>query len=993
MFRYLLTAAILTPLAFSQTFPAFQWATQVDTSVSDSLAGVGVDSAGNTYIAGSTYSPNFPVKNGVQPHTASAGLYLITGPGPSPAFTALGISSASFVAIDPRNSSTSGINPQNTVILYAISNGVLLQSMNGGGTFTALSLPSSEVATLAIDPSNGQILYAGTFDQGLFKSTDGGATWSTSNGSLQALQPGQFEFQSIWIDPDNPSVLLAYAIGNFYRSGDAGNTWKMILSDTFVLTLNFDTAVPGLIYITDNQGDAWASTDDGQTFSSLKVPAGFGAILPDPTQSGHLVALSLSGLYVSTNSGSSWAQAGTFPSTPNLALSAADWAHGFLYFASSSQVIRVTTDLHTMTPVGPPATGFIASIAAANGVAYVANGGSPDVYVTKLDASGNLVYSTYFGGSNDDVALAMTVDQSGNVYVTGTTSSLDFPVTKGAYATTGTTFLFKLNPDGSVGYSTYGPAGAAPASIAVDASGAAYIAGTSNGGLTTTAGAYEPTCSACGIASNGFFGVLTFSGFASKLDSTGSTLVYSTYVGPPIQLTGNLLTAIAIASDGSAYLGGGDGILHLNPAGSALLGSVFVPGSVSPSPTFTAQSLGVAADGTVYAAGAANTFPVTTGAFQSSYAVLPSLADQNSNLPAAVIVHYDAQLANVLNATFFGPGKSANAMAFDSNGNLYIGGGTAQSGLPTRTPFQLGFANQTGFVSELSSDLSTLLFSSYFGDTQSFAVAGLGVRKDGSVVLGGGSVTPNNPLLNPFTTNPETIWVNSLTLAPPPALRVDSVINAASQLDGPISAGETVVVQGAGFGSDAELTIGGIAVQPISMTSTSITATVAQTVPAGAAEFQVTSGGSSSNQVLVEVNATAPGIFSQNGSGFGQGYILNKNGTPNTPSNPAAPGDPIAIFATGVGPVSLDQGYAQTQYPVNLYIDGIFCDGIEAFLGPVQGLPGNVFEIQVFVPNPANLVSANPNLQGFVFPPVAPLIMNVDDAVSQNGLTISIAQP
>ena len=119
---------------------------------------------------------------------------------------------------------------------------------------------------------------------------------------------------------------------------------------------------------------------------------------------------------------------------------------------------------------------------------HLATAGSYDVFVTKLDPSGNIVYSTYFGGSADDLAAAMTVDSVGNVYVTGTTASPDFPITAGSYSptppappppgptfgATGGSFLFKVNPDGSVAYSTYFTSLSAqtqPNAIAVDSGG------------------------------------------------------------------------------------------------------------------------------------------------------------------------------------------------------------------------------------------------------------------------------------------------------------------------------------------------------------------------------------------------------------------------------------------------------------------------------------------------------------------------------------------
>jgi hypothetical protein len=193
MFRFKLAVFALVPLAFSQialpqNLPGFRWITEVDASGTDSFAGLGVDAQGNTYIAGSTYSAAFPVKNAVQNHLASNGLYRIDGPGSD--YVELGLTSASFIVVDPLNANT----------LYSSSTGTLLKSTNGGVTFSALTLPSTQVLIVAINPSNDQILYAGTFDQGTLKSTDGGATWNAANGTLTG-SANQFTTEGIWIDP------------------------------------------------------------------------------------------------------------------------------------------------------------------------------------------------------------------------------------------------------------------------------------------------------------------------------------------------------------------------------------------------------------------------------------------------------------------------------------------------------------------------------------------------------------------------------------------------------------------------------------------------------------------------------------------------------------------------------------------------------------------------------------------------------------------------
>jgi hypothetical protein len=141
-------------------------------------------------------------------------------------------------------------------------------------------------------------------------------------------------------------------------------------------------------------------------------------------------------------------------------------------------------------------------------------------------------------------------------------------------------------------------------------------------------------------------------------------------------------------------------------------------------------------------------------------------------------------------------------------------------------------------------------------------------------------------------------------------------------LDGPISASETIVVQGAGFGSDAQLLIGGAVGSGDLGYLDCDHCGGATECGSGCNAGPVQSSGGSSNQVLMPVAAVSPGIFSQDGNGYGQAYILNKDGTLSMPSNPAAPGDQITIFATGVGPVPVTQGNAVTQFSVTVWIEG-----------------------------------------------------------------------
>ena len=156
-------------------------------------------------------------------------------------------------------------------------------------------------------------------------------------------------------------------------------------------------------------------------------------------------------------------------------------------------------------------------------------GGDYDAFVTKLNATGTgLVYSTYFGGSGYDQGNGIAVDSAGNAYVTGFTASSNFPTTTGAFQTaygggSSDAFVTKLNATGTgLVYSTYlgGSGGDAGTGIAVDSSGNAYVTGNTNSSnFPATTGAFQATFGGYNDA------------FVTKLNATGTGLVYSTYFG------------------------------------------------------------------------------------------------------------------------------------------------------------------------------------------------------------------------------------------------------------------------------------------------------------------------------------------------------------------------------------------------------------------------------------------------------------------------------
>ena len=264
-------------------------------------------------------------------------------------------------------------------------------------------------------------------------------------------------------------------------------------------------------------------------------------------------------------------------------------------------------------------------------------------FVAKIDptksGSASLVYSSYLSGPTTQAAEnAIAVDATGNAYVTGSGGS-DFPITKGAFAYDGQglgqggVYVTKLNPTATaLVYSAYLGVGQG-AGIAVDGSGGAYLAGTVGvEDFPTTTGAYQ---------------TLHPIGFASELNATGTTLVYSTYLSGPLGVTyPTVPTGIAIASGCStacdAYITGYTGendlpltnpiqdfnaswvngatgndafVTVLNATGTAAVYSTYIGGAADDSTAYTAHSPAIAVDasGDAFVVGETSSpnFPVT----------------------------------------------------------------------------------------------------------------------------------------------------------------------------------------------------------------------------------------------------------------------------------------------------------------------------------------------------------------------------------------------
>ena len=368
--------------------------------------------------------------------------------------------------------------------------------------------------------------------------------------------------------------------------------------------------------------------------------------------------------------------------------------------------------------------------------------GESDAFVTKMNATGTaLIYSTYFGGSNRDAGNDIALDSAGNAYITGLTDSSDLPTTPGAFRTSPVlsdefdSFAMKLNATGTaLVYSTYvGPISAS--GIAVDAAGNAYLTGQANADHPTTPGAFQTTPGGSSDA------------FVTKLNSTGTALVYSTFLGGSGFDFGS---EIAIDSAGNAYVtgqaqvgfpvtagafqtvfnGGSDAfVTKLNSTGTALIYSTFLGGGG------TDNGVGVAinAAGNAYVTGVTDSsnFPVTAGAFQGSKAAGQDAFVAELNVAGNALAY----------STFLGGDGNdfGNDIAVDTAGNASVAGLTGSTDFPTTADaIQSAYAgNNDGFVTRVNASGTALVFSSYFGGSNGDSAFALALDAAGSIYLTG----------------------------------------------------------------------------------------------------------------------------------------------------------------------------------------------------------------------------------------------------------------
>lgn len=508
----------------------------------DRATSISVDASGSAYVTGWTNSASFPTTPGAfrtsctncgtfnpsaeaiydafvtKVNAAGTGLAYSTYLGGSrqDLGSALTVDSSGHAYVTGRADS---FDFPTTVGALSSGSGGVLKSADGGINWKATgsgiaTTVGDTVTALAVDPTNPSTIYAGVFSfngpSGVFKSIDGGSNWTAINSGLTATN-----IRALAIAPTvTPTIYAGLDVAGIYKSTDGGENWFSVntdLLDNSIASLAVDPRNPSVVYAGGNNSGVSKSTDGGAHWSYTGGPGSNTLCLAfDPVNPTTIYAGRTNSVDRSTNGGATWDYIGQGISHPNgttvKALAIDPTATNKIYAATDKGVFRTANA--ASTPWTLSNTGLT----------------STDVRALVIDRMNT---STLYAGTANGIFKSIDGGSSWKPHNSGLVGSLivslalDPAITSTVYAGTlggSSIFVTKLSGSGAaLSYSTFLAFGTNN-SIAVDNTGSAYVTGSSPGGFPTTQDAFRRT----NVGDDAF---------VAKLSTTGSNLLFSTYLG------------------------------------------------------------------------------------------------------------------------------------------------------------------------------------------------------------------------------------------------------------------------------------------------------------------------------------------------------------------------------------------------------------------------------------------------------------------------------
>jgi uncharacterized protein (TIGR03437 family) len=882
----------------------------------DFASGVAVDAAGNVYLSG-TAGPNFPKL------TPMAGQ---TGPtyGSFVARLSADGSSLAYATTVPTYVYATAIAPDTSGALYITGSTYggwlpLRNAFQGGSGYAQLfktadggkhwqgfasGLPIDDLPrTITVDPTNPQVLYEGFFQGALFKSTDAGLHWSSIRDRLEAGTA----LTSLAIDPHSPETLYLATLNGtlhstaIYKSTDGGANWigsaTGIESGNVMRDLALDPNSPATLYAGTDAG-LFKSTDAAASWNPTSLSTRPWRIVLDPSQSGVIYVATGNGVMKSTDAGTTWTALtnGFTQSVDVLALAIDPVDPQTLYAATTVNFgVYATHDggAHWTKTPWPFGLTYVESLRVDPAQHSRVWAGTENGVLVSVDSGAT--WSVTPSPFPHLAIPALAADGQGAIYAVGSGWTLP------------DAFAMKLDAGGSqIVYSTYlgGLGYDVGSGIAVDGAGRAYITGRTDSPDFPLAAAVQPRIGG------------DYDAFVTVLDPSGA-LVWSTYFG---------------GSGGEQPAG-----LALDAAGNVHLGGVVYPGPYAINLDTYAFAGKLKGDGT------------------------------------AILYSTPATAAG---------STTVSGVAADAAGNTYLAGTTSSPNLPTVNAVQPALAGtKNAFVAALNGKTGAVQYATYLGGSGTDSANGIAADAAGDVYLAGDTSSPDFPqkysrqTYGPCTPYPSGCapghaFVAELGAADnEPALRVNAVTDAA-RYGQVLAPGELVTIWGTDIAvtpassaqpplpthlSDVKVTVNGLPAPLIYVSASQVNAQIPFETPAGPAQVQVISGAGTATQT-VQIAAVAPALFTLNASGAGAGAIQHANTYQVvTEANPARAGEIIAIYCTGLGAVSpaVQTGTTppdpppQVVAPVRVSIAGVMAP--ITYQGVAPGFPG-LYQVNAQIP-------------------------------------------